>query len=292
MRQVTRKGLMTVAAATGVIAAAGSAAHATGSGASGSSSNSPGVLSGNTVQAPVNAPVNVCGNTVNIVGILNPAMGNKCVNTGVKSGNGSSGGYGDSGGSGGSGASGGSSAGGHADGSPGVGSGNHVQVPIDAPVNVCGNSVNVIGIGNTATDNDCANGGGSGGGHPSTPPGGGDGTTPPGTPGQPGNPGHPGDPGQPGDPGNPGQPGDPNTPENPVEPGRPGAPNTPPAPDGGAPGGSSHANQPAAQSVTQPHGAAQLADTGSDLPMGLALPVGAGALLAGTVLYRKARASA
>ncbi|MER5218607.1 chaplin [Streptomyces sp. NPDC002838] len=29
-------------------------------------------------------------------------------------------------------------------------------MPIDAPVNVCGNSVNVIGIGNTATDNDCA----------------------------------------------------------------------------------------------------------------------------------------
>ena len=28
----------------------------------------------------VNIPVNVCGNTVNIIGILNPAFGNNCVN--------------------------------------------------------------------------------------------------------------------------------------------------------------------------------------------------------------------
>jgi hypothetical protein len=104
MRQVTRKSLMTVAAATGVIAAAGGVAHAD-SGASGSSSDSPGVLSGNTVQAPVHVPVNVCGNTVNVVGILNPAVGNKCANQGGGSGtghggsggHGSSGGYGDSG---------------------------------------------------------------------------------------------------------------------------------------------------------------------------------------------------
>ena len=35
MRHVTRKGLMTVAAATGVLAAAGGTAHATGAGAHG-----------------------------------------------------------------------------------------------------------------------------------------------------------------------------------------------------------------------------------------------------------------
>ncbi|MET8447667.1 chaplin, partial [Streptomyces sp. NPDC005209] len=90
MRQGTRKGLMTVAAATGVIAAAGGYAHAD-SGASGSAAHSPGVLSGNTVQAPVHVPVNVCGNTVNVVGALNPSMGNKCAND---SGGSSSGGYG------------------------------------------------------------------------------------------------------------------------------------------------------------------------------------------------------
>jgi hypothetical protein len=36
----------------------------------------------------------------------------------------------------------------------------------------------------------------------------------------------------------------------------------------------------------------QLAQTGSDLPLGLALPAAAGAVLAGAVLYRRARASA
>ncbi|CAM5294852.1 Chaplin OS=Streptomyces tendae OX=1932 GN=F3L20_26875 PE=4 SV=1 [Streptomyces tendae] len=32
------------------------------------------------IQAPIHIPVNVCGNTVNIVGALNPAFGNYCVN--------------------------------------------------------------------------------------------------------------------------------------------------------------------------------------------------------------------
>ncbi|WP_030676520.1 chaplin [Streptomyces cellulosae] len=275
MRQVTRKGLMTVAAATGVIAATGGAAHA-GSYASGSSAGSPGVLSGNSVQAPVHAPVNVCGNTVNVVGILNPAMGNKCVNTDVRTGGGSHDGYGDSGGYGGSGDAGGSHAGGHTDGSAGVGSGNHVEAPIDAPVNVCGNSVDGIGVGNAATAGDCVNGGGSGGGHHATPPGGDHGTTPPAGPEQPGNPGTPEHPGRPGDP---------------VEPSRPGVPHTPAPADGRTPGSSTHTSHLGAQSVVQPQGAAQLAQTGSELPLGLALPVGAGALLAGAVLYRKARAS-
>ncbi|MET7570606.1 chaplin [Streptomyces sp. NPDC005492] len=295
MRQVTRKSLMTVAVATGVIAAAGGVAHAD-SGARGSSADSPGVLSGNTVQAPVHVPVNVCGNTVNVVGVLNPAVGNKCGNQGGGSGGGygDSGGYGSSGGHGAHGGSGGSHAGGHASGSPGVGSGNHVQVPIDAPVNVCGNSVDVIGIGNPATGNDCANGGSwnggghdhgtppgggghhggggghhgghhhGGGGHDGTSPGGGHGTTPPGTPG---------------------------TPTHPVTPGHPASPITSPIKGGYTPTGSAYVNQAGAHSAVQTQGAAQLAHTGSDLPLGLALPVGAGALLAGAVLYRKAKAS-
>jgi LPXTG-motif cell wall-anchored protein len=32
------------------------------------------------VQIPVNVPVNVCGDTVNVVGLLNPAVGNDCAN--------------------------------------------------------------------------------------------------------------------------------------------------------------------------------------------------------------------
>ncbi|MFI6208606.1 chaplin [Streptomyces sp. NPDC051041] len=277
MRQVTRKGLMTVAAATGVIAAASGAAHAHGgAAASGSASGSPGVLSGNLVQAPVHVPVNVCGNTVDVVGVLNPSVGNTCANHG----DGSPGGYGDSDGHGGHdghgehGGHGGSQAGGHTADSPGVGSGNHVQVPIHAPVNVCGNSVNVVGVGNAALGDDCANGSGSGGDRPATPPG-----------GQPGDPGAPDGPGGSGDPGGP---GDPDRPDGPAESGRPGTPAAPPSSGEARDGGSPHANQP----VTLSGDGAQLAQTGSGLPLGATLPMSAGALLAGAVLYRKARASA
>ncbi|MFH8795886.1 chaplin [Streptomyces sp. NPDC017941] len=42
--------------------------------------NSPGVLSGNAVQVPVNVGLNVCGNTIDVIGLLNPAAGNKCKN--------------------------------------------------------------------------------------------------------------------------------------------------------------------------------------------------------------------
>ncbi|MFJ7772118.1 chaplin ChpD [Streptomyces sp. NPDC097107] len=48
--------------------------------AQGAAVGSPGVLSGNVVQVPVHVPVNVCGNTVNVIGLLNPAFGNVCVN--------------------------------------------------------------------------------------------------------------------------------------------------------------------------------------------------------------------
>jgi len=60
-------------AGTAGIAAADSDAH-------GVAAHSPGVLSGNVVQVPVHVPVNVCGNTVNVIGLLNPAFGNECVN--------------------------------------------------------------------------------------------------------------------------------------------------------------------------------------------------------------------
>ncbi|MFJ6000073.1 chaplin, partial [Streptomyces sp. NPDC092370] len=151
MRQATRKGLMTVAAATGVIAAAGGSAHAASS-AQGAASGSPGVLSGNSVQAPVHAPVNVCGNTVDVIGVLNPSVGNSCGDNGGGS---SSEGVQQGG-------HGGSYAGGHATDSPGVGSGNLVQAPVHVPVNVCGNSVDVIGVLNRSVGNSCGdNGGGS-----------------------------------------------------------------------------------------------------------------------------------
>ncbi|MFE6688773.1 chaplin [Streptomyces sp. NPDC057743] len=50
------------------------------SGAQGAAVRSPGVVAGNVVQAPVHVPVNACGNTISVVGLLNPSFGNTCVN--------------------------------------------------------------------------------------------------------------------------------------------------------------------------------------------------------------------
>lgn len=69
------------AVAAGAIMALGMAAPAFAhSDADGSAVGSPGVASGNVVQVPVHVPVNVCGNTVNVIALLNPAFGNSCVN--------------------------------------------------------------------------------------------------------------------------------------------------------------------------------------------------------------------
>ncbi|MFG3253003.1 chaplin family protein [Streptomyces sp. NPDC048172] len=73
------RSLLTVAATTGVLAAAAGYAQADSS-ADSSNSGSPGMLSGNTVEAPVGAPVNACGNSADVVGAMNPAFGNNCQN--------------------------------------------------------------------------------------------------------------------------------------------------------------------------------------------------------------------
>ncbi|MGY0490190.1 chaplin [Streptomyces sp. WG-D5] len=69
-----------VALGTGAVVLGGAGLAMADAGAQGSASNSPGVLSGNLLQVPVHVPVNVCGNTVNVIGALNPAFGNTCVN--------------------------------------------------------------------------------------------------------------------------------------------------------------------------------------------------------------------
>ncbi|GGV24765.1 hypothetical protein GCM10010277_05230 [Streptomyces longisporoflavus] len=65
-------------AATALLGGAGAAAAD--SGAEGGAVKSPGVLSGNVVQVPVHVPVNACGLSVDVVGLLNPASNNLCVN--------------------------------------------------------------------------------------------------------------------------------------------------------------------------------------------------------------------
>ncbi|MEU7023675.1 chaplin [Streptomyces sp. NPDC046203] len=249
MRQIRRSGLATLLVTGGALALSAGAAFAD-AGAQGAAVGSPGVASGNTIQVPVNLQVNACGDTVDVVGALNPAFGTTCVNGaatpaapggrgagvagrsaadheavgqgqvqvqgqdrqqagqsqeqvgqdhvqdhvqvqnqgqeqagpgrgrthkdlpgtprtgsssdhGSREGNGYGGsGYGESGYGGeeanggpsrcGSGNGGGASAEAVAQGSPGVLSGNGIQVPVDVPVNVSGDSINVVGIGNPA----------------------------------------------------------------------------------------------------------------------------------------------
>jgi hypothetical protein len=74
------KKVIAAVAVTGGLVLAGAGVAAADAGAQGAAVKSPGVLSGNVVQAPIHIPVNVCGNTINVIGLLNPAFGNTCVN--------------------------------------------------------------------------------------------------------------------------------------------------------------------------------------------------------------------
>ncbi|MGZ9931460.1 chaplin [Streptomyces sp. NC-S4] len=76
---MTYKKAVVLAAGALMLAGAASPAMADAA-AEGAAIGSPGVLSGNLLQVPVHVPVNVCGNTVNIIALLNPAFGNTCVN--------------------------------------------------------------------------------------------------------------------------------------------------------------------------------------------------------------------
>jgi len=80
MRSLSKAGLLVGTTAALLLAGAGAASAD--SNAFGIAHDSPGVLSGNVVQIPVDVPVNVCGNSVNVIGLLNPAIGNSCSNGG------------------------------------------------------------------------------------------------------------------------------------------------------------------------------------------------------------------
>ncbi|MCX5436260.1 chaplin [Streptomyces sp. NBC_00063] len=74
------KKVVAAAAATGGLVLVGAGIAAADAGAQGAAVKSPGVISGNVIQVPVHVPVNACGNTVSVIGLLNPTFGNACVN--------------------------------------------------------------------------------------------------------------------------------------------------------------------------------------------------------------------
>ncbi|MFE7532099.1 chaplin [Kitasatospora sp. NPDC057542] len=77
--QNMKKAVVLSATAAGLVLGAAGGAFAS-AGAQGVAAGSPGVLSGNQIQVPLHIPINVCGNTVGVIGALNPAFGNKCAN--------------------------------------------------------------------------------------------------------------------------------------------------------------------------------------------------------------------
>lgn len=77
--KLMRKGAAVAALAGGLILAGGGVAAAD-SGAGGAAIGSPGFLSGNVIQIPIDIPINACGNSLNVIGLLNPAFGSHCAN--------------------------------------------------------------------------------------------------------------------------------------------------------------------------------------------------------------------
>jgi hypothetical protein len=64
----------------GGLAATGAGIANADSGAEAAASHSPGVLSGNNVEVPIDLDANVCGDSINVIGLLNPASGSACYN--------------------------------------------------------------------------------------------------------------------------------------------------------------------------------------------------------------------
>jgi hypothetical protein len=146
-------------AATLVLPAAG-VAYASGNGNVTGNGN-VGLLSGNTINAPISVPVNLCGVSLGLIGFANSGcQGGATSNVSTPGGGNGGGGNGGTNGNGNV----------VGNGNVGVGSGNTITAPISAPVNVCAVSGSVGGY----TNSDCqggahanttlANGGGGNGG--------------------------------------------------------------------------------------------------------------------------------
>ncbi|MBD0420982.1 chaplin [Streptomyces sp. TRM S81-3] len=80
MKNLKKAAAVTMVAGGLIAVGAGVASATDGAAAHGKAVASPGVASGNVVQAPVHIPVNAVGNSVNVIGVLNPAFGNLGIN--------------------------------------------------------------------------------------------------------------------------------------------------------------------------------------------------------------------
>ncbi|WP_049577549.1 chaplin [Streptomyces sp. SBT349] len=78
MKKLKKAAAITLMA--GGLAATGAGVASAQANANGVALESPGVGSGNLVEVPVHVPVNATGNSVNVIGVLNPVWGNGSVN--------------------------------------------------------------------------------------------------------------------------------------------------------------------------------------------------------------------
>ncbi|GAB3206512.1 chaplin family protein [Marinactinospora thermotolerans] len=90
-------------------------------------SGAGGIASGNQINVPVDVAVNICGNSIGVLGI-SKAECNTVINVIHEAPENKAGGQ-------------------QTDGSGGIASGNQVTVPVDAAVEICGNAVSVLGLG-------------------------------------------------------------------------------------------------------------------------------------------------
>jgi len=74
------KKIAALTGATGALVVVGAGAAMADTSAHGFAADSPGVVSGNNVQAPIHIPVNLTGNTISVIGLLNSAFGNQSWN--------------------------------------------------------------------------------------------------------------------------------------------------------------------------------------------------------------------
>ncbi|MFB6673425.1 chaplin [Streptomyces sp. NPDC057684] len=70
--------LIATAALGAATVLAGAGVASADSEADGIAANSPGFISGNVIQLPIGIPINACGDSISVIGLLNPAVGSGC----------------------------------------------------------------------------------------------------------------------------------------------------------------------------------------------------------------------
>ena len=88
-----------------------------------------GIANGNQVQAPIQIPINFCGNAIGVLGVAGAGCdgGSSASNSGMSTDMTSAG-------------------------NQGIGNGNQVNAPIQIPVNICGNAIAVLGAAGAGCD--------------------------------------------------------------------------------------------------------------------------------------------